>query len=152
MSAAREVAPVMHRILFVCVHNAGRSQMAEAFFNRLAQERGLDAMAESAGTAPGERVNPVVAQVMAEAGVSLEGHRPRPLAPGMVGAADRIITMGCGVEADGCPAGIYVTEDWQLPDPHGQPLEVVREIRDQVRQRVEVLVAELEGAPAESRR
>src|SRR5947209_17461611 len=131
----------MTRILFVCVHNAGRSQMAEAFFNRLARERGLDARAESAGTAPGERVNPVAAQVMTEAGVSLEGHRPRPLTPAMAAAADRIITMGCGVDADACPAGTYITEDWQLPDPHGQPPEVVRQIRDQVRQRGESLIA-----------
>src|SRR5207248_934231 len=108
----------MTRILFVCVHNAGRSQMAEAFFNRLAKERGLEATAESAGTAPGERVNPVAAQVMAEAGISLEGHRPRRLTPALATGPDRIITMGCGVEADVCPAGIYITEDWQLPDPH----------------------------------
>jgi len=141
----------MKRILFVCVHNAGRSQMAEALFNRLARERGLEAVAESAGTDPGERVNPVAAQVMAEAGLSLEGHRPRPLTPAMAAKADRIITMGCGVEADACPAGIYITEDWQLPDPHGQPLAVVREIRNQVRQRVEALVAELAAASAEAR-
>ena len=141
----------MTRILFVCVHNAGRSQMAEAFFNRLARERGLDARAESAGTAPGERVNAVAAQVMTEADVSLEGHRPRPLTPAMAAAADRIITMGCGVDADACPAGTYITEDWQLPDPHGQPPEVVRQIRDQVRQRVEALVVELAAALREAR-
>src|SRR5436190_24065366 len=110
--------------------------MAEAFFNRLANEHGLEAIAESAGTAPAERMNPVAAQVMAEAGVSLEGHRPRLLTPAMAAKADRIITMGCGVEADACPAGIYITEDWQLPDPHGQPLKAVREIRDQGQQRV----------------
>jgi arsenate reductase len=142
----------MKRILFVCVHNAGRSQMAEALFNRLARERGLEAVAESAGTDPGERVNPVAARVMAEAGVSLEGHRPRRLTPAMAAKADRIITMGCGVKADTCPAGTYITEDWQLSDPHGQPLEAVREIRDQVRQRVEALVAGLAAAPAEARR
>jgi arsenate reductase len=142
----------MTRILFVCVHNAGRSQMAEAFFNRLAKERGLDAAAESAGTEPGAQINPIAAQVMAEAGVSLEGHRPRPLTPARAAEADRIITMGCGVDADTCPAGVYITEDWQLPDPHGQPPEVARDIRDQVRQRVELLVAELSAAQAEVRR
>jgi arsenate reductase len=90
----------MKRFLFVCVHNACRSQMAAAFFNRLAQERGLDARAESAGAMPGEQVNPAAVQVMAEAGVSLDGRRPQPLTPGMIAAADRIITMGCGVEAE----------------------------------------------------
>jgi arsenate reductase len=147
----------MTRVLFVCVHNAGRSQMAEAFFNRLAPKRGLDAMAESAGTMPGEQVNPMAAQVMAEAGISLEGHRPRLLIPAIAREADRIITMGCGVEATGthevggCPAGTYFSEDWQLPDPHGQPLEAVREIRDQVRDRVEALITELAGAAAATR-
>jgi arsenate reductase len=134
--------PVTH-ILFVCVHNAGRSQMAEAFFNRLARERGLDASAASAGTAPGEHVNPVAAAAMAEAGISLEGRHPRWLTPQLAQEADRIITMGCGVESDMCPAGTYLTEDWQLPDPHGQPIERVRRIRDAVRARVEALLDEL---------
>src|SRR5260370_40191521 len=120
----------MKRVLFVCVHNAGRSQMAEAFFNQLARERGLDAVAESAGTSPGESINPTAAQAMAEVGLSLEGRHPRPLTPGMISRADRTITMGCGVDADTCPAGAYITEDWQLPDPHGQPLGVVRHVRD----------------------
>jgi arsenate reductase len=133
------------KVLFVCVHNAGRSQMAEAFFNRLAQERGLAAKAESAGTAAGERVNPAAAQAMAEAGVPLDGHRPKQLTPELARTADRIITMGCGVEADTCPAGTYITEDWQLPDPHGQPIEVVREVRDAVRKQVEALVDELQA-------
>ena len=142
----------MKRVLFVCVHNAGRSQMAEAFFNQLARQRGVDAVAESAGTAPGERVNPAAAQAMAEVGVSLEGHRPRQLTREMVTSADRTITMGCGVAAETCPAGTYITEDWQLPDPHGQPLEVVRQIRDAVRQRVEALLDEIAPAPAEQHR
>jgi arsenate reductase len=132
-------------VLFVCVHNAGRSQMAEAFFNRLARQRGLDAVAQSAGTAPGEQVNPVAAQAMAEIGVSLEGHRPRLLTPELARSADRIITMGCGVDAAMCPAGTYITDDWQLPDPHGQPIEVVREVRDAVRRRVEALLEEVAG-------
>jgi arsenate reductase len=139
----------MKRVLFVCVHNAGRSQLAEAFFNRLAQERGLDAVAESAGTAPGEQVNPVAAQVMAEVGISLEGQQPRRLTPELAAQADRIITMGCGVDAagthevGGCPTGTYISEDWQLPDPHGQPIEGVRPVRDAVRERVEVLLDEI---------
>lgn len=144
----------MKRVLFVCVHNAGRSQMAEAYFNRLARERSLDMEAVSAGTAPGERVNPVAATAMAEVGVSLDGHCPRPLTSALAAQADRIITMGCGVEAagthevGGCPAGTYITEDWQLPDPHGRPVEFVREVRDAVRQRVEALLDELAAEDA----
>jgi arsenate reductase len=133
----------MKHVLFVCVHNAGRSQMAEAFFNDLARERGVDAAAASAGTAPGERVNPAAAAAMEEVGLTLNGHRPRQLTPEMAARADRIVTMGCGVDAGMCPAGTYITDDWQLPDPHGQPLEVVREVRDQVRRRVEALLDEL---------
>jgi len=133
----------MKRILFVCVHNAGRSQMAKAFFNAFAQQRGLDAVAESAGTAPGQQVNPAAVTVMAEAGVPITGQRPKPLTPELAREADRIITMGCGVDADMCPAGTYLSEDWQLPDPNGQPLPEVRRIRDAVRERVEALVDEL---------
>lgn len=141
----------MKRVLFVCVHNAGRSQMAEAFFNRLGGQRGLDVVAESAGTAPEERVDPVVSAAMAEAGVSLDGQRPQQLTPELAARSDRIITMGCGVAASTCPAATYVTEDWRLPDPHGQPVEVVREIRDAVRRRVETLVADLAAAAARER-
>jgi arsenate reductase (thioredoxin) len=136
----------MKRVLFVCVHNAGRSQMAQAFVNHLARERGVDAVAQSAGTAPGERVNPMASRAMAELGISLEGQQPKPLTSELAAGAERIITMGCGVEADMCPAGVYLTEDWQLPDPHGQSLEIVREVRDQVKARVEALLSEL--APA----
>lgn len=141
----------MKRILFVCVHNAGRSQMAEAFFNHLARERGVDAVSESAGTAPGERINPDAAQVMAELGISLEGHRPRLLTAERAAQADRMITMGCGVEADMCPVGSYFTDDWGLDDPAGQPLEVVRKVRDAVRERVLALVTELAHAPVASK-
>lgn len=133
----------MKTILFVCVHNAGRSQMAEAFFNRLAAERGLEARAESAGTAPGGQVNPVAVQAMAELGIGMAGQQPKLLTPELAAASDRIITMGCGVEADMCPAGTYISEDWGLPDPHGQGLEGVREVRDGVRARVAALVEEL---------
>lgn len=140
----------MKRVLFVCVHNAGRSQMAQAFFNHLAKQRGLDAVAESAGTAPGERVNPVAVEVMEELGISLAEHRPQQLVPELTQGMDRIITMGCGVNAAMCPAGTYITEDWQLPDPHGQPIAVVREIRDAVRRRVEGLLDEI-ARPVEHR-
>ena len=135
----------MKRILFVCVHNAGRSQMAEAFFNRLAEERGLAARAESAGTAPGGQVNPMAAAAMAEVGIDMTSHHPKLLTPELAAGSDRIITMGCGVEAEMCPAGTYINEDWGLPDPHGQQLEGVRPVRDAVRERVAALVAELEA-------
>jgi arsenate reductase (thioredoxin) len=103
-------------------------------------------VADSAGTAPGERVNPVAAQAMEEVGLSLEGQRPRKLTPELAKQADRIITMGCGVEAETCPAGTYISEDWQLPDPHGQPIGVVRHVREAVRRRVEELLDEMKAS------
>lgn len=133
----------MRKVVFVCVHNAGRSQMAEAFFNALARERGLDVVAESAGTSPGERVNPMAAEAMQEVGLSLDAHYPKVLTPEQATTAYRLITMGCGVEADMCPAGSYISDDWGLPDPHGQSLEGVRPVRDAVRERVAALVEEL---------
>ncbi|MCS6777108.1 MAG: arsenate reductase ArsC [Chloroherpetonaceae bacterium] len=135
----------MKTVLFVCVHNAGRSQMAEAFFNHLAEQRGLPFRALSAGTAAGAQINPVVAEAMREAGLSLEGHCPKMLTQEMVDAADRIITMGCGVDATACPARLYITEDWGLPDPAGQPLAIVRQIRDAIRDHVGKLCDELTG-------
>jgi len=131
----------MKRVVFVCVHNSGRSKIAEAFFNQLAQGRVM--VATSAGTQPGAGVNPTVVEAMREVGIDLSGERPRQLTPEMWRGADRVITMGCGV-ADSCPAGFLTTEDWGLDDPHGQPLEVVRAIRDQVKQRVEELIASLQ--------
>jgi arsenate reductase (thioredoxin) len=130
-------------ILFVCVHNAGRSQMAEAFVNHLAKERGLAVRALSAGTVAGERINPVAEQVMAEVGVPMEGQRPKQLTQEMVDNADQVITMGCGVDAEACPARFLVTEDWGLDDPAGQPIEKVREIRDQIQERVGKLLDEV---------
>ena len=132
----------MKTVLFVCVHNAGRSQMAEAFTNRLAQERGLPIQAESAGTVVGSRINPIAEQVMEEIGFSMEGQSPKQLTQAMADRADRILTMGCGVDAAACPARILISEDWGLDDPAGQPLEIVRRIRDEIRERVEALLAE----------
>jgi arsenate reductase len=132
-------------ILYVCVHNAGRSQMAEAFTNHLAKERGLPIRALSAGTIAGSRINPAAEQVMAEAGVPMDGQRPKPLTQELADSADLIITMGCGVDATACPARIFVSEDWGLDDPAGQPIQKVREIRDQVEDRVERLLAEIEA-------
>lgn len=134
----------MPTVLFVCVHNAGRSQMAEAWFRRLASERGLQGWtAESAGTEGGGELNPMAVQVMREAGVSMEEHFPKALTQDMADRADRVISMGCGVDADRCPAKFMLTEDWGLDDPKGQPADRVREIRDQVRARVEALLDQI---------
>ena len=135
----------MKTVLFVCVHNAGRSQMAEALTNHLAAERGADVRAESAGTVAGARVNAAAAEAMAEIGIPLDGHRPKQLTQEMVDRADRVITMGCGVDAEACPACFMVTEDWGLDDPARQPIETVRMIRDQIRARVELLIQGLNG-------
>ncbi len=137
-------------VLFVCVHNAGRSQMAEALTNHLARERGIPVRALSAGTVAGEGINPLAARVMEEIGVSMEGRRPKQLTQQMADEADRIVTMGCGVDADACPASFLVTEDWGLDDPAGQPIERVREIRDQIRTRVEFLLDDLGAASPET--
>jgi len=103
----------MRLVLFVCVHNSGRSQMAEGFFNHLA---GGWAWARSAGTMPAERVQPEVVQAMAEVGIDISEQRPKPLAAEMVESATRVITMGCEVERV-CPAVFVPTEDWELDDP-----------------------------------
>lgn len=133
----------MKTVLFVCVHNAGRSQMAEGLVNALAAERGLSVRAESAGTVPGTGINPVAREVMAEIGVSLDGHTPKILTQEMADRADRVVTMGCGVDADACPARIHLSEDWGLDDPKGQSIEKVRAIRDQIRARTEELLKDL---------
>ena len=134
----------MH-VLFVCVHNAGRSQMAEAFFNQLARERDLNARAESAGTEPADRVHLEVATAMREIGLDLPEKQPRLLTDEMVEKANQVVTMGCAPDAATCPAILLKdVKDWGLPDPHGQSLEQVRRIRDQVRARVEELLSQME--------
>lgn len=133
----------MKNILYVCVHNAGRSQMAEAFTNSLAARRGLAVRGLSAGTEAGERVNPLAVQVMEEIGISLEGQTPKQLTQELADSARCIITMGCGVDATSCPARIHLSEDWGLDDPAGKPIEKVREIRDQIQRRVEGLLSEI---------
>ena len=131
----------MKTVVFVCVHNSGRSQMAEAFFNDLA---GARAIAISAGTQPGDRVNPVVADVMKELGIDISANKPKMLTFEMVDKADRMITMGCGAEAGAiCPASFIETEDWALEDPEAKPIERVRMIRDDIRSRVARLVEEV---------
>lgn len=131
----------MQKVLFVCVHNAGRSQMAEAFFNRLSNDK---ATALSAGTQPAETVNPVVAQAMKEAGIDISGNKPKMLTLEMIESSDRVITMGCGNDPAGlCPARIVETEDWALDDPKDQPIEKVREIRNTIRMKVTDLLKEM---------
>ena len=129
----------MKRVLFVCVHNSGRSQMAEAFLNSLANGR---ARVASAGTDPAGRLNPMVVQAMAELGLDLSGHAPKLITQEMVDQSDWVITMGCSID-EAHPATPVPTEDWGLEDPQGKPLEEVRAIRDEIRDRVRRLVAEL---------
>jgi arsenate reductase len=130
----------MKTILFVCGHNAGRSQMAEAFVNALAARRGLGIRAISAGTNPGDGINPAAAAAMEEIGVPMAGQVPKVMTQAMADEADRIITMGCGVDVSACPAGFLATEDWELDDPAGQSMQAVRTIRDTIHMRVEALV------------
>ena len=131
----------MMTILFVCVHNSGRSQMAEAFFKQIAKGK---AQAYSAGTQPADKVNPVVAEAMREIGIDISANKPKALTLEMVEQADRMITMGCGAEAEAvCPARLIETEDWALEDPKGKSLEQVREIRDQIKAKVSELLAEI---------
>jgi arsenate reductase len=122
----------MRTVLFVCVGNAGRSQMAEAFFNQLAGEK---ARAVSAGTKPAGAVDPRTVEVMREVGVDISAAKPKVLTLEMLEQADRVVTMGCGVEGV-CPASFVETEDWQLEDPKGKPIKEVRRIRDEIRARV----------------
>lgn len=127
----------MKTVIFACVHNAGRSQMAAAFFNAMADPK--IARAVSAGTQPGERVHPEVQEAMGEVGIDLSDARPQRLTEELAREASLLITMGCG---DACP---YVPglsrDDWPLEDPKGKPVERVREIRDEVKARVASLLA-----------
>jgi len=132
-------------VLFVCVHNAGRSQMAAGLVKLRSQGR---VHVRSAGSAPAEEINPAAVQAMAELGVDLSEEFPKPLTNDAVSAADVVITMGCG---DACP--IYPGkryEDWELEDPDGKDLETVRRIRDEIDQRVQRLISELLAAASAS--
>lgn len=122
----------MNNVLFVCVHNAGRSQMAEAFYNELAKGKGK---AISAGTNPASAVGPTVVKVMKEVGIDISGNKPKLLTPDLMDEVNLVITMGCGAEGV-CSASWIDTEDWQLEDPKDKPIEKVREIRDEIRARV----------------
>ena len=126
----------MTTVLFACVHNAGRSQMAAAFFNLLADP--AKARAISAGTQPGVRVHPEVVEAMAEIGVDISGAGTTKLTPDLARQAQLLVTMGCG---DECPVVPGATrDDWPLDDPKGQPLAQVRAIRDDIRERVQALI------------
>jgi len=129
----------MEQVLFICVGNSSRSQMAEALFNHLSSGR---ARAVSAGTEPAQTLDPNAVAVMAELGIDISGQSPKALTQEMVDSATRRISMGCGVE-ESCPAWARPDEDWDLDDPYHQPIEVVRRIRDQIRMRVEALVREM---------
>jgi protein-tyrosine-phosphatase len=125
-------------VLFLCVHNAGRSQMALGWFNHLARDR---AVAWSGGSEPGSEINPAAVAAMAEVGIDITGEFPKPWTEEIIKAADVVVTMGCG---DACP--LYPGkryEDWELDDPAGQDVAAVRPIRDEIRRRVERLLAEL---------
>lgn len=130
----------MVQVLFVCVENACRSQMAEAFFNKLAKK----ARASSAGTKPAPHVNPLAVQVMNEVGIDISHARPKLLTLEMLKHADRVITMGCTV-GDVCPGAMVETEDWKIEDPVGKPIEKFREVRKLIKRKVEKLINEISG-------
>jgi arsenate reductase (thioredoxin) len=125
----------MAEVLFVCLHNAGRSQMSQALFERATASRHG---ADSAGTRPADRVHPEVVQVMREVGIDLSERAPRELTRSMAVAAEVIVTMGCGDECPLIPGKRYL--DWELPDPKDMPLAAVRELRDEIDRRVHRLV------------
>jgi arsenate reductase len=125
-------------VLFVCVHNAGRSQMAAGWLRHLA---GDAVQVVSAGSEPADRVNPIAVQAMAEVGIDIASGVPSLLEYDTVRAADVVITMGCGDACPVLPGKRYV--DWDLPDPAGQPIDVVRPIRDEIRDRVKALIHDL---------
>jgi len=137
MNVLKAQGHAMNTVIFACVHNAGRSQMAAAWFQRLAAPG--KARAVSAGTQPGERVHPEVVEVMKEVGIDLSSATPRLLTDELAREGTMLITMGCG---DACPVvpGLR-RDDWPLDDPKGQSAPRVRAIRDEIRARVEALVA-----------
>ena len=125
-------------VLFVCVHNAGRSQMAAGWLRHLA---GDTIAVRSAGSEPADQINPVAVQAMREVGIDITGTTPRLLSTEAVQDSDVVVTMGCGDACPFFPGKRY--EDWKLTDPAGQPIEVVRQVRDEIRDHVEKLIAEL---------
>jgi len=131
----------MAHVLFVCLHNAGRSQMSRALFERAAD--GAHS-ADSAGTTPGERVHPEVVEAMGELGIDVADRKPQKLTSELAERADVVVTMGCGDECPYIPGKRYV--DWDLPDPKGRPIDEVRATRDDIERRVAGLLDELQAA------
>ncbi|MFE2544506.1 arsenate reductase ArsC [Actinacidiphila glaucinigra] len=134
--------PTVPSVLFVCVHNAGRSQMAAAFLTHLAGDR---VEVRSAGSAPADAVNPAVVDAMREAGIDIAAEVPKVLTTEVVQSSDVVITMGCGDACPYFPGKRYL--DWQLDDPAGQGVDAVRPIRDEIEQRVKGLLTELGVEP-----
>ncbi|MDO8640311.1 MAG: arsenate reductase ArsC [Nitrosarchaeum sp.] len=131
----------MKKILFVCVENAGRSQMAEAFFRKY-MPKGFEAI--SAGTKPSTKVNPIVLQAMKEIGIDIENQTPKHISQQIISESDKAINMGC-MDKESCPA-LFMKDilDWQIPDPKGKSIEEVRKIRDQIKTKVMILIKSIE--------
>lgn len=131
----------MKKILFVCVENAGRSQMAEAFFRKY-MPKGFEAI--SAGTKPSTHVNPIVLQAMKELGIDIENQTPKHISPQIIVESEKAINMGC-MDKESCPA-LFMKDvlDWEIPDPKGKSIEEVRKIRDQIKTKVIILIKSLE--------
>jgi protein-tyrosine-phosphatase len=131
----------MKKILFVCVENAGRSQMAEAFFRKY-MPKGFEAI--SAGTKPSTQVNPIVLQAMKEIGIDIENQTPKHISQQIISESDKAINMGC-MDKESCPA-LFMKDilDWQIPDPKGKSIDEVRKIRDQIKTQVMILIKSLE--------
>ncbi|MDT0347583.1 arsenate reductase ArsC [Streptomyces litchfieldiae] len=127
-------------VLFVCVHNAGRSQMAAGFLTHLAGDR---VEVRSAGSLPADQVNPAAVEAMREVGIDISAEQPKMLTAEAVKASDYVITMGCGDACPIFPGKMYL--DWQLDDPAGQGVEAVRPIRDEIKKRIEALIAEIDA-------
>lgn len=130
----------MSRVLFVCIHNAGRSQMSQALFNHAAGDRHE---ARSAGSSPGDRVHPQVIDVMDQLGIDLRAETPKALSDELAQWADVIVTMGCGDACPYIPGTRYI--DWELADPKGRSLDEVRVTRDEIARRIDELIAELDS-------
>lgn len=131
----------MKKILFVCVENAGRSQMAEAFFKKFIP-KGFEVI--SAGTNPSDKVNPIVLQAMNEIGIDMNNQTPKTISQQIISESEKTVNMGC-IDKELCPA-LFLKDvlDWQIPDPKGKPIEQVREIRDQIKEKVMMLIKSLE--------
>jgi protein-tyrosine-phosphatase len=131
----------MKKILFVCVENAARSQMAEAFFKKY-MPKGFEVI--SAGTKPGSEVNPIVLQAMNEIGIDIKNQTPKHISQQIISESEKAVNMGC-IDKESCPA-LFMKDvlDWQIPDPKGKPIEEVREIRDQIKAKVMFLIKSLE--------